>query len=30
MPIARLLIGAALGFAILMLLGWLVFHRMRG
>jgi hypothetical protein len=29
MPMQSLLIGAALGFAIMMLLGWLLFHRMR-
>src|SRR5580658_463888 len=29
MPIRRLIIGTTLGFAILMLLGWLLFHRKR-
>jgi hypothetical protein len=29
MPIQRLLIGTVLGFAIVMLLAWLLFHRMR-
>jgi hypothetical protein len=29
MPIARLIIGTTLGFAISMLLGWLLFHRKR-